>query len=109
MRQLIIRRCSSAFNINPTSRDNAFNVEEELLSLISLHNTTKGADIYRAMEISVNPIGGFSKLSSVCTDGAPSMRGGKEGLRGQFNKNNEEVPFYHCIIHQPKRWKNKNN
>lgn len=66
--------------------DNEFNVEEELLSLMSLHNTTKGVDIYRAMEISVQPIGGFSKLSAICTDGAPSMRGGKEGLRGQFNK-----------------------
>lgn len=80
--------------------DNQFNVEEELLSLMSLHNTTKGVDVYRAMEIAVEPIGGFSKLSAVCTDGAPSMRGGKEGLRGQFNKKNEEVPFYHCIIHQ---------
>lgn len=80
--------------------DNEFNVEEELLSLLSLHNTAKGVDIYRAMEISVQPIGGFSKLSAICTDGAPSMRGDKEGLRGQFNKKNEEIPFYHCIIHQ---------
>lgn len=80
--------------------DADFNVEEDILNLVPLYGTTTGEDLFTAIEISVNEIGGFEKLCGMCTDGARSMRGEIKGLKGQFKQRGIDVPFYHCLIHQ---------
>ncbi len=54
--------------------DNSLEVHKELLKLVSLHNTTKGRDIFNAVNSVVSEYGGFSKPSAVVTDGAPVMQ-----------------------------------
>lgn len=51
-----------------------FEIKKEMLQIITLLKTTKSADIFEATKNAIDPAGGFEKLSSVCTDGAPSMR-----------------------------------
>jgi Spin-doc zinc-finger len=80
--------------------DQSFQINEELLNMISMHGNTTGGQIFRAVEVSVQPIGGFSKLSAICTDGAPAMIGKNQGLHGQLLQRKINLPLYHCIIHQ---------
>ena len=80
--------------------DSSFEVHEELLKLVSLHNTTKGTDIFDAVNTVVVDHGGFSKLSAVVTDGAPSMQGRRTGFVGLLRENGVNCPALHCIIHQ---------
>lgn len=77
-----------------------FTTHEEMLSCVPLHRTTKGIDIFRAVEQKIIEFGNINKLSGVCTDGAASMVGKFNGLKGIMKKNNIDVPFYHCAIHQ---------
>lgn len=77
-----------------------FTTREEMLSLESLHGTTKGLDVFNAVNRSVQEFGGFTKLSSVCTDGAKAMVGTGIGFVGQLRSNDVNVPTHHCIIHQ---------
>jgi hypothetical protein len=58
-------------------------VKEELLDLIALKDTTRGSDIKGALDVVLGkafvPI---KKIVSIATDGAPAMRGAKQGLMG---------------------------
>lgn len=78
-----------------------FTINEEMLALASLHNTTKGSDIYHAFikkteEFNIN----FNKCSVIVTDGAPAMTGMKEGFCGLLHRNNITCLTVHCLIHQ---------
>lgn len=59
-------------------------INEEIFSLISLTETSKGIDIFHAFIKSINENGAdIKKLAAICTDGAPSMVG-KVNLKGSF-------------------------
>ncbi len=82
-------------------KENSF--QEEMLCLLPLHGQTRGEDILNALLVffEENHLS-WSKLASVCTDGAPSMRGKEKGLVGLMKKRDEMPNFisFHCIIHQ---------
>uniref|UniRef100_A0A3Q3FDJ6 SPIN-DOC-like zinc-finger domain-containing protein n=1 Tax=Labrus bergylta TaxID=56723 RepID=A0A3Q3FDJ6_9LABR len=80
--------------------DSSFEVHEELLKLVALHDTTKGRDIFNAVQSVVSEYGGFDKLSAVVTDGAPSMQGKHTGFAGLLQQSGVDCPILHCIIHQ---------
>lgn len=78
-----------------------FIINEELLGLASLHNTTKGIDIYDAFikiikEFNVD----FNKYSAIVTDGALAIVGLKESFYGLLKKNDITYLTVHCLIHQ---------
>lgn len=80
-----------------------FNIQEELLCLITLKETTRGIDIYNAFKNYVieNKIP-LQKLKSITTDGAPSMIGKKKGFITLCRDDKHFPKFlaYHCLIHQ---------
>lgn len=82
-------------------KENTF--QEEMLCLLPLLGQTRGEDILNALSgfFETNNLS-WSKLASVCTDGAPSMRGKEKGLVGLMNKRADIPRFasFHCIIHQ---------
>ena len=80
--------------------DSSFEVHEELLKLVSLHDTTKGTDIFNAVNSVASAYGGFDKLSAVVTDGAPAMQGRHTGFAGLLQQSGVNCPILHCIIHQ---------
>ena len=80
--------------------DSTFEVHEELLKLVSLHDTTKGTDIFNAVNSVASGYGGFDKLSTVVTDGAPAMQGRHRGFAGLLRQSGVSCPILHCIIHQ---------
>ena len=80
--------------------NSSFEVHEELLKLVSLHDTTKGQDIFNAVESVVSEHGGFDKLSAVVADGAPSMQGRRTGFARLLRQSGVDCPILHCIIHQ---------
>ncbi len=71
--------------------------------LLPLVGQTRGEDILNAFLAFFDEKKlSWSGLASVCTDGAPSMRGKEKGLVGLMKKR-EEIPNFirfHCIIHQ---------
>uniref|UniRef100_A0A3P8SYK1 HAT C-terminal dimerisation domain-containing protein n=1 Tax=Amphiprion percula TaxID=161767 RepID=A0A3P8SYK1_AMPPE len=67
--------------------DSSFEVHKELLKLVSLHETTKGMDIFSAVKMVVNEHVGFGKLSAAVTDGAPSMQERHTGFDGVIHQN----------------------
>uniref|UniRef100_A0A3Q3ISJ2 SPIN-DOC-like zinc-finger domain-containing protein n=1 Tax=Monopterus albus TaxID=43700 RepID=A0A3Q3ISJ2_MONAL len=73
--------------------DISFEVHEELLKLVSLHDTTCHDSVPLAY-------GCFDKLSAVVTDGAPAMQGRHTGFEGLLQQNSANCPILHCIIHQ---------
>ncbi|XP_072394954.1 zinc finger BED domain-containing protein 5-like [Diabrotica undecimpunctata] len=78
-----------------------FENAEELLDLRQLVTTT-GEDIFQQLKnvIEVNKVE-WSKLDSVCTDGAPCMVGRLKGFVTLLeNYLRRKVFKYHCIIHQ---------
>lgn len=82
-------------------KENSF--RGEMLSLLPLHGQTRGEDTLKALSACFEEKHlSWSKLASVCTDGAPSMRGKEKGLVGLMNKREEITNFisFHCIIHQ---------
>lgn len=87
--------------------DTNFDVTEELLELFPLVGTTTCADLFSALETSMDRSGLlWSKLSGLTTDGAPCMVGENMGLVGHIKRRLEcetsTIAFssYHCIIHQ---------
>lgn len=80
---------------------NNFEINEELLALVPLYGTTKGTDIYNAVQEQVNLfIGSFDKCSAIVTDGAPAMTGNIIGFKGLLRKSGVKCLMFHCIIHQ---------
>ena len=80
--------------------DSSFEVHEELLKMLSLHDTTKGTDIFNAVDSVANADGGLDKLSAVVTNGAPAMHGRRTGFAGLLQQSGVNCPILHCIIHQ---------
>lgn len=104
VRKILPTSSSSLFFIRGVKPD--FTITEELLSIRSLHGSTKGAEIFQQMmtvlkDAELDP----AKLVGVATDGAPSMLGLGEGLQGHITRwrQAEElkpVVWHHCIVHQ---------
>ena len=82
--------------------DDHFNVFEELLSLELMHEKTRKSDIFNKVKSCLENLKlDFSKLVSVCTDGASSMIGKVAGAATLLeNFLNHLILKYHCIIHQ---------
>ena len=77
------------------------NIIDEFLFCKSLETTTRGEDIFRVLqnfftEHNLN----WSKLVSICTDGAPSMIGCKSGFTAKVSQIAPHVKFTHCFIHR---------
>lgn len=77
-------------------------VTEELLTIIPMHDRTRGQDIFDLFKNYIArtnfPI---CKLVSITTDGAPAMIGNKSGFVA-LCKGDDDIPNfidYHCIIH----------
>ncbi|KAL6463909.1 hypothetical protein MHYP_G00283000 [Metynnis hypsauchen] len=87
-----------------------FNTREDLLSLVGMHDTTKGEDIFEKLIIAMQSYGlSLNKLSGLTTDGAPAMVGTHKGLVALIKKEMARVGVdpsslftCHCIIHQEK-------
>lgn len=77
-----------------------FTITEEMLDLIPLHGTTKGSDIFEAVNKTIVEYGGFRKCSCIVTDGAKAMTGTVTGFAGLLKQNGIDCPLFHCIIHQ---------
>ena len=74
---------------------------EELLDLVPLYNTTKGIDIFEAVNQTLQKLDiDFSKCSAIVTDGAKAMVGSKNGFFGLIKQRGLNFPVIHCIIHQ---------
>ena len=76
-----------------------FTALEQLLKVCSLHGTTKGEDIFNAVQGVVEEYAGVEKFSGVCTDGARAMVGTKNGFVGLL-KRKINVPSLQRIVHQ---------
>lgn len=78
-------------------------MNEELLDLVALKNTTRGIDIKSALDNILSDTGiPLNNLVSVATDGAPAMLGQNLGLIGLL-KNDPRIPEFlplHCIVHR---------
>lgn len=80
-----------------------FVVEEELLDLVALQESTPGVDIKNALDSMMKTFDvPLNKLVSIATDGAPAMLDKKTGLMGLL-RNDSQIPQFipiHCIIHR---------
>lgn len=76
-------------------------VIEELLTCISLETTTKGEDIFNAVDkfFTENNLD-WSKVIECSMDGAPSMMGKNIGVRGILSRKHPHIKTNHCIIHR---------
>lgn len=79
-----------------------FEVIEELLELESIHETTKGSDLFETLKLCADRKNiDWSKLDSVCSDGAPALTGKQSGCLALLEKFLcRPILKYHCIIHQ---------
>ncbi|KAK6490688.1 general mRNAion factor II-I repeat domain-containing protein 2-like, partial [Huso huso] len=83
-----------------------FEISEDLLSLESLKDRSRGVDICDAVCPALDSHSlKLSSLVSVTTDGAPAMMGGKAGAVALISKKvledgGVDIIHYHCIIHQ---------
>ena len=67
--------------------DDDFKITEEMLTLFPMKGTTKGCDIFSAVQSTFNRYNlKFANLSGVVTDGAPVMVGKNEGLVALIKK-----------------------
>ncbi|KAL7740827.1 hypothetical protein ACLKA6_013677 [Drosophila palustris] len=67
---------------------------EDLLNIVPLDTEM---DIFRAIEMSVQEIGGFDKLCGICMSGESTS-----DLKTQFQLKKIDVPFYQCLVDQEK-------
>ncbi|XP_075423872.1 general transcription factor II-I repeat domain-containing protein 2-like [Ascaphus truei] len=87
--------------------DTDFKIFEELLELVPMRDTTTGQDIFDCVyELLQKYNLPLSKITSVATDGAPSMTGKTNGFVALLRKKQSEIyegskiHHTHCIIHQ---------
>ena len=81
------------------TQDNA--VKTELLMSKELSGTTKGKDIFEALDNLFKPNElDWGKLIGCTTDGAPSMLGHKSGFKAHLTAVAPNVTFVHCFIHR---------
>ncbi len=82
-----------------------FEVTQELAGIETLSGTTKGEDLFFAVErvLEKNELK-WEKMAGITTDGAPAMVGRKSGLATFMSQKVSEcggkVVKYHCILHQ---------
>ncbi len=82
-----------------------FEVTQELAGIETLSGTTKGEDLFFAVErvLEKNEFK-WEKMAGITTDGAPAMVGRKSGLATFVSQKVSEcggkVVKYHCILHQ---------
>ncbi|XP_067243660.1 general transcription factor II-I repeat domain-containing protein 2B-like [Chanodichthys erythropterus] len=82
-----------------------FDVTQELAGIETLSGTTKGEDLFFAVErvLEKNELK-WEKMAGITTDGAPAMVGRKSGLAAFVSQKVSEcggkVVKYHCILHQ---------
>lgn len=88
--------------------DDSFHVTEEMLNLLSLKNTTRGEDVFQAIEkcMTENSLN-FEALSGLTTDGAPALTGKNKGaVKLILDKldckgiKSDDIFVIHCLIHQ---------
>ena len=85
-----------------------FEITEQLLDIVPLHNTTTAADIFDGIKSVFDKFNlPWSNLTAIATDGAPAMAGKKSGLAARVKQqlmktsnDNSYVGPIHCIIHQ---------
>ena len=80
--------------------DQYFNVSEELLKLVFLHETIKCVDIFNKLNNMISIHGGFQKCTTIVTNGANSMTGKNIGLTGLLKQNGIHCQMLIYIIHQ---------
>ena len=74
---------------------------EKYLTLIPLSGQTTGQVIHERLTEYLRSVDlSLHQLISVSTDGAPAMTGRENGLEGRLKRENNNVLFVHCIIHQ---------
>ena len=75
-----------------------FHCFEELLCLCTMKDRTRGIDIFNAFKEKCNEAKlGFANLISVCTDGAPAMKGVREGFIGLLKKRITSSRIINCF------------
>ncbi len=82
-----------------------FEVTQELAGIETLSGTTKGEDLFFAVERVLEKTElKWEKMAGITTDGAPAMVGRKSGLATFVSQKVSEcggkVVKYHCILHQ---------
>ena len=85
-----------------------FKIQENLLSLESMHGTTRGEDLFEKLLLAMRKFNlPFEKLGGIATDGAPAMVGSQKGLTALLKKEltrcglaADDLVVCHCIIHQ---------
>ena len=81
-----------------------FNCFEDLLCLCTMKNRTHGIDIFNVFKEKCNEAKlSIANLVSVCTDGAPAMKGVREGFIGLLKKelsHPESLILFYWILHQ---------
>ncbi|GFY74337.1 general transcription factor II-I repeat domain-containing protein 2 [Trichonephila inaurata madagascariensis] len=77
-----------------------------MLNLIPLYETTKGDDIFLAVNKTIIDCGGFQKCSCIVTDGAKARTGTVTGFVGLLKEKGINCPLIHCTIHQEALWGN---
>ncbi|UYV63802.1 hypothetical protein LAZ67_2005701 [Cordylochernes scorpioides] len=66
-----------------------------------LKQRTTGADIFELVDENVVKYNlRWENCVSVCTDGAPAMKGSRKGLIAHVIKKNPNIKFVHCMIHR---------
>src|SRR5215469_84174 len=76
-------------------------MEEEFLFCHPLTTTTTGADIFNFTDSFFREEGlSWSQCHSICTDGAPSMLGVRQGLSARIKDVNPQTIVFHCLLHR---------
>lgn len=76
-------------------------MHEELLAVIPLRGETRGEDFYAAIKaLFAKEVINLTKVTSVTTDGCPSMRRKVKGFVSLWKKEYPSVISFHCILHQ---------
>uniref|UniRef100_A0A1B0DDI6 RNA-directed DNA polymerase n=1 Tax=Phlebotomus papatasi TaxID=29031 RepID=A0A1B0DDI6_PHLPP len=73
---------------------------EEMLELKQLKTTGRGQDILRETLEALVKFGVTDKLFAVTTDGAPAMKGDKDGFYGLLRRQFPKVKHVYCMLHQ---------
>lgn len=77
-------------------------LKEEFLFCKPLLATTKAADVLQLVRafFTENQFDWTSRISSICTGGAPSMLGNKSGFSALVKKEVPDIVTTHCILHR---------
>uniref|UniRef100_UPI003590248B protein FAM200C-like n=1 Tax=Myxine glutinosa TaxID=7769 RepID=UPI003590248B len=76
-------------------------LKEEFLLCKRLKTTTKGADVFKLIELFFDRHElTWDLVGSICTDGAPAMIGKKSGFVALVKENAPHVLTTHCVLHR---------